>query len=372
MPQKQYEGKIIYPETTQSVNFMLDKMGYFLDKTAFMIKGGSLEYLNAVLASKMAFWYLKQICNTLGASGFSMSKIFVEKLPVVETNKIDSKLLAEIEDLAGEILTKSNSKINHTNAQAEAVEMRNCGFQARNKGVTQAVMTEVEGEESAVYRSNATLKELESRLDSLIYQAYNLNQDEIALIESAFNSAGGGGINAYLEAFNSILDTFILNTLERLEASNLAQKHYQGKIIWAEMTNTPCFVYESQGFYINQTCYFIPRDDMYLCAVLNSKLIYFYMRQIASGLGDGAFRWIKQFIEKLPVIEKNATNEAKIKEIKALATQIIALQQENKDIHRLESKLDSMIYQLYNLNQDEINLIESAFNSAGGGHKCLS
>lgn len=40
--------------------------------------------------------------------------------------------------------------------EAEAVEMRNCGFQARNKGVTKAVMTEVEGEESTIYRSNAT------------------------------------------------------------------------------------------------------------------------------------------------------------------------------------------------------------------------
>lgn len=37
--------------------------------------------------------------------------------------------------------------------EAEAVEMRNCGFQARNKGVTKAVMTEVEGEESTIYRS---------------------------------------------------------------------------------------------------------------------------------------------------------------------------------------------------------------------------
>ncbi|MGI0439534.1 DUF559 domain-containing protein [Helicobacter himalayensis] len=183
MTKLQYEGKIIYPETTQSVNFVLDKMGYFLDKTAFMIKGENLVYLNAVLASKTSFWYLKHICSTLGASGFSMSKIFVEKLPVVETHKIDSKLLSEIENLASEILTSK------TNAQVEAVEMRNCGFQARNKGVyPQAVMTEVESEESAIYRSNATLKELESRLDALIYQAYGLNKSEIALIESEFNN----------------------------------------------------------------------------------------------------------------------------------------------------------------------------------------
>ncbi|MCX2683535.1 hypothetical protein OQH60_06605 [Campylobacter sp. MIT 21-1685] len=113
---------------------------------------------------------------------------------------------------------------------------------------------------------------------------------------------------------------------------------------------------------MNQTCYFIPRDDKYLCAILNSKLIYFYMKQIASNLGDGAFRWIKQFIEKLPVIEQNKTNKQKIAEIKALACQIIELRQNGQDINVLDSKLDTMIYELYGLNENEIALIESAYN----------
>ncbi|MDE6886008.1 MAG: hypothetical protein K2P17_03085 [Helicobacteraceae bacterium] len=146
IPSYRYESKIIYPETTQGVNFMLDKMGYFLDKTAFMIKGENLEYLNAVLASKMSFWYLKQICSTLGADGLSMSKIFVEKLPVVETHKIDSTLLKEIENLASEIL------------------------------------------ESKEADSNSSIADLETHLDSLIYQAYGLNENEINLIESEFST----------------------------------------------------------------------------------------------------------------------------------------------------------------------------------------
>ncbi len=68
------------------------------------------------------------------------------------------------------------------------------------------------------------------------------------------------------------------------------------KIVWAEMTDEPRFIYDNKGFYTNQTCYFIARDDKYLFAILNSKVIYFFMRQMASNLGEGAFRWIKQFI----------------------------------------------------------------------------
>ncbi|GAA8859892.1 class I SAM-dependent DNA methyltransferase [Helicobacter pylori] len=47
------------------------------------------------------------------------------------------------------------------------------------------------------------------------------------------------------------------------------------KIVWAEMTDEPRFIYDNKGFYTNQTCYFIARDDKYLFAILNSKVIYF-------------------------------------------------------------------------------------------------
>lgn len=50
------------------------------------------------------------------------------------------------------------------------------------------------------------------------------------------------------------------------------------KIVWAEMTDEPRFIYDNKGFYTNQTCYFIARDDKYLFAILNSKVIYFFMR----------------------------------------------------------------------------------------------
>ncbi|WP_244660544.1 class I SAM-dependent DNA methyltransferase, partial [Helicobacter pylori] len=46
------------------------------------------------------------------------------------------------------------------------------------------------------------------------------------------------------------------------------------KIVWAEMTDEPRFIYDNKGFLTNQTCYFIARDDKYLFARLNSKVIY--------------------------------------------------------------------------------------------------
>ncbi|WP_416373056.1 TaqI-like C-terminal specificity domain-containing protein [Helicobacter typhlonius] len=151
VPQKQYEGKIIYPNMAKEFIAYLDMQGFFTNQKCFILSDNikdknRLLYLTAILNSKTNFWYFKQIGATLGASGYEMSKIFVEKLPVVETHKIDSTLLKEIENLASEIL------------------------------------------ESKEADSNSSVADLESRLDSLVYKAYGLNENEINLIESELST----------------------------------------------------------------------------------------------------------------------------------------------------------------------------------------
>ncbi|MGL2618951.1 class I SAM-dependent DNA methyltransferase [Helicobacter pylori] len=132
------------------------------------------------------------------------------------------------------------------------------------------------------------------------------------------------------------------------------------KIVWAEMTDEPRFIYDNKGFLINQTCYFIARDDKYLFAILNSKVIYFFMRQIASNLGEGAFRWIKQFIERLPIPQITEKNQELADKITDGAKQI--LQAKVKDpkanTQKLEKEIDALVYQLYHLTDEEIKIIE--------------
>ncbi|GAA9623152.1 class I SAM-dependent DNA methyltransferase [Helicobacter pylori] len=132
------------------------------------------------------------------------------------------------------------------------------------------------------------------------------------------------------------------------------------KIVWAEMTDEPRFIYDNKGFLTNQTCYFIARDDKYLFAILNSKVIYFFMRQIASNLGEGAFRWIKQFIERLPIPKITKSNKPTADKITALVDKI--LQSKAKDpkanTQKLEKEIDALVYQLYHLTDAEIKIIE--------------
>ncbi|WP_414600153.1 TaqI-like C-terminal specificity domain-containing protein [Helicobacter pylori] len=119
-------------------------------------------------------------------------------------------------------------------------------------------------------------------------------------------------------------------------------------------------MYDNKGFLTNQTCYFIARDDKYLFAILNSKVIYFFMRQIASNLGEGAFRWIKQFIERLPIPKITEKNQELARKITDCAEQILALKEKDPkaNTQRLEKEIDALVYRLYNLTDEEIKTIE--------------
>ncbi len=132
------------------------------------------------------------------------------------------------------------------------------------------------------------------------------------------------------------------------------------KIVWAEMTDKPRFIYDNKGFLTNQTCYFIARGDQYLCGVLNSKLIYFFMRQMASNLGVGAFRWIKQYIERLPIPKITTKNQELAQKITDYAERILKAKEKDPkaNTQELEQKIDALVYQLYNLTDEEIKIIE--------------
>ncbi|EDG1893737.1 class I SAM-dependent DNA methyltransferase [Campylobacter coli] len=133
------------------------------------------------------------------------------------------------------------------------------------------------------------------------------------------------------------------------------------KIVWAEMTKEACFVYDNSNFFTNQTCYFFTHCDYkYLLAILNSRLIVYYMQYISSHLGQGAFRWIRQYIEKLPIPKINSKNEKLADELINLVDEILKAKEQDKNANtqELENKINSLTYKLYNLTEEEIKIIE--------------
>lgn len=96
-------------------------------------------------------------------------------------------------------------------------------------------------------------------------------------------------------------------------------------------------------------------DIKYVLALLNSKALNFRYKSIGKQTGNGIFEYFENQVSKLPIpqIEK-AKQQPFVDKVAA----IIAAKQNSQDTSTLEAELDAMVYVLYGMSDDEINIIE--------------
>jgi len=75
------KNKIVWPETSQDNQFCFVVENYYLDKTTFFIASDD-KYLLGLLNSKIVCFYLDTLVSKMRGGYFSMSKIYVEQLPI--------------------------------------------------------------------------------------------------------------------------------------------------------------------------------------------------------------------------------------------------------------------------------------------------
>ena len=82
------------------------------------------------------------------------------------------------------------------------------------------------------------------------------------------------------------------------------------KIVWAELSRTGnSFAYSDDGAMVLNTCYILSFNDNEfhekelntMLGFLNSKVALFYLDIVSSKLDETGWRWLKQFVELIPV-----------------------------------------------------------------------
>ncbi|WP_455949244.1 type IIG restriction enzyme/methyltransferase [Helicobacter pullorum] len=96
----------------------------------------------------------------------------------------------------------------------------------------------------------------------------------------------------------------------------------------------------------------------YILGILNSKYSNMLLNNIR-GLGNIDIN--PEYLKNIPIPKIDSTNKALSDEIISLVEQILDSKAKDptKDTKELESKIDNLVYTLYNLNEDEIKIIEN-------------
>ncbi|MGL2609700.1 DUF7149 domain-containing protein [Helicobacter pylori] len=140
------------------------------------------------------------------------------------------------------------------------------------------------------------------------------------------------------------------------------------KIVYGEIVQEPRFYLDNGEcglgyFYAEATSFILTGEHLcYLLGMLHSKLITFAFKTFyaGGGLGESGYRYKKAFIERLPIPKITEKNQELADKIIVLVDKI--LQAKAKDpkanTQKLEKEIDALVYQLYNLTDEEIKIIE--------------
>lgn len=146
------------------------------------------------------------------------------------------------------------------------------------------------------------------------------------------------------------------------------------KIMWPEIAGNTRFAYDTLNLYANNKTYLITKPDLYLLGLLNSSLIRFFIHSVCTDLQGSSFNFSAIFVARSPIriidfysIEDKKSHDYMIELVEPmldLQTKYHNSRLESeknifkKQIDILDQKIDCLVYELYGLTEDEIEIVE--------------
>ena len=142
-------------------------------------------------------------------------------------------------------------------------------------------------------------------------------------------------------------------------ACSYLEEFKKPKIIYPNMTKFLPFVYDEKGYLTNQKCFTITSKEhclKYLTAFFNSKIFKVCFKDNFPELLGETYELSKVFFEQIPV--KQISTDAQ-KPFDELVDKILIAKSQNQNTAKLEKQIDQLVYNLYDLNDEEIKIVES-------------
>jgi hypothetical protein len=154
------------------------------------------------------------------------------------------------------------------------------------------------------------------------------------------------------------------------------------KIVVPELASTSRFAYCGEDiFYLDTACGIIPKDKsfstlLYLLGILNSSLMEYYYRLTTVPKASGFYIYKTMYLKGLPIRRidfSNPTEKKRHDDLVALVDRMLQLNQKlaalapfgaeqrqslEREIGHTDSLIDSLVYDLYGLTDEERRIVE--------------
>jgi len=147
------------------------------------------------------------------------------------------------------------------------------------------------------------------------------------------------------------------------------------KIIYPNICKRPEFTFDENGLYTNQKCFIISVDDRYLLGILNSSITFFLFTSILPKLRGNFYEPSYVYFKRFPICTINFSKSSEKKlhdQMVNLVDKMLNLnkklnnaklpQEKNllqRQIEATDKQIDQLVYELYDLTDEEIKIVES-------------
>jgi hypothetical protein len=140
-----------------------------------------------------------------------------------------------------------------------------------------------------------------------------------------------------------------------LRACDYYEQFETPKIMYQVLQVKPCFIYDENGYYCNNSMWIIPKADKYLVAILNSKMGWWLISKYCSAIQNG-YQLIWKYFGQIPI--PNATKKQQLLFI-TFVDQILTAKKVNPEAETkaLEEKIDKLVFDLYGLEDEERKIV---------------
>ncbi len=130
------------------------------------------------------------------------------------------------------------------------------------------------------------------------------------------------------------------------------------KIMYNDISQKLSFALVPENVFCVNTVYFIKDNPklLYLLGCLNAKITDWYYRTLSVQLGEKAVRMFSIYVERLPI---PILPKEKEQEIVSLVIKLLNTSERIDDSNHISAQIDKIIYGAFNLNDEEIELIEA-------------
>ena len=141
-----------------------------------------------------------------------------------------------------------------------------------------------------------------------------------------------------------------------LRACDYYDQFDKPKIMYQAFQVKPCFIYDEQGLYCNNSMWIMPTDNKALLGILNSKMGWWLISKFCTQIQNG-YQLIWKYFGQIPI---PSTSPSQQQPIIALVDKILAAKKldSRADTGAWEAEIDFLVYKLYGLSYDEVLVVD--------------